>query len=112
MLARKSLKSRSKIPSAEPLVRPGSKLARVLTLMQRQKGATVEELATATGWQQHTVRGAIAGAVKKKLRLKVKVLMEGDRRAYAIDKLATGKRAAPAAKATTAKAIVPGPVTA
>ena len=38
-----------------------------LDLLNRPGGATVEELQAATGWQQHSVRGFLAGAVKKKL---------------------------------------------
>ncbi len=40
-----------------------------LDLLSRLEGATVEELQAATGWQQHSVRGFLAGAVKKKLGL-------------------------------------------
>jgi Protein of unknown function (DUF3489) len=40
-----------------------------LDLLSRKEGATVEELQVATGWQQHSVRGFLAGAVKKKLGL-------------------------------------------
>ena len=40
-----------------------------LDLLNRPEGTTVEELRAATGWQQHSVRGFLAGAVKKKLGL-------------------------------------------
>ena len=50
--------------------RAGSKQAQVIDLLQRPDGATVDELATAMG-QRHTVRGLIAGALKKKLGLDV-----------------------------------------
>ena len=40
-------------------------------MLRRAKGATVDEIAEALEWQSHTVRGAIAGALKKKLGLEV-----------------------------------------
>ena len=40
-----------------------------LDLLSRQEGATIEELQAATCWQQHSVRGFLAGAVKRKLGL-------------------------------------------
>jgi Protein of unknown function (DUF3489) len=36
-------------------------------MLKRPEGATVEQIAAATGWQKHTIRGAISGALKKKL---------------------------------------------
>jgi hypothetical protein len=40
-----------------------------LDLLDRREGATIEELEEATGWQKHSVRGFLAGAVRKKLGL-------------------------------------------
>lgn len=44
-----------------------TKYDRILTLLSRREGATVAEMMEATGWQQHSVRGFLAGTVKKKL---------------------------------------------
>ena len=46
--------------------RTGSKRAEVLELMRRPDGITLEEIMTLTGWQKHTVRGFISGALVKK----------------------------------------------
>jgi hypothetical protein len=39
----------------------------MIELLKRPEGATVEQIAEVTGWQKHTIRGAISGALKKKL---------------------------------------------
>jgi len=39
----------------------------MIDLLRRPEGATIEEIANATEWQSHTVRGAMSGALKKKL---------------------------------------------
>src|SRR3954464_2453586 len=49
----------------------GSKQAQVIGLLQRPEGATIDEMAAAMGWQRHTVRSLISGALKKKLGLQV-----------------------------------------
>ena len=43
----------------------------MIEMLKRPEGATVEQIAEATGWQHHTIRGAISGALKKKLGLTV-----------------------------------------
>ncbi len=40
-------------------------------MLQRPEGATIPQLAEVTGWQQHTVRGTLAGALKKRLGLAI-----------------------------------------
>ena len=51
--------------------RTGTKQALVVEMLRRSEGATVDQIMEATGWQRHTVRGAFAGAIKKKLGLAV-----------------------------------------
>lgn len=43
-----------------------TKLDRMTTLLAQKNGASLEELCKVTGWQAHSVRGALAGALKKK----------------------------------------------
>ena len=55
----------------KPRTRESSKQAEVIRMLQRPEGATIDQICTATGWQAHTVRGAFAGAFKKKLGLTI-----------------------------------------
>jgi Protein of unknown function (DUF3489) len=55
----------------KPTPRAGTKQAFMIEMLKRPEGATVEQIAAATGWQHHTIRGAISGALKKKLGLTV-----------------------------------------
>ncbi|MHA1152552.1 MAG: DUF3489 domain-containing protein [Alphaproteobacteria bacterium] len=52
-------------------VRLGTKQALLIDLLKRKKGATIEKIVAATGWQPHSVRGAISGTLKKRLGLMV-----------------------------------------
>lgn len=52
-------------------VRSGTKLAALVMALHRPQGATCLQLMLATGWQPHTVRGAISGMLRKKLSLNV-----------------------------------------
>lgn len=51
--------------------RKGSKQAQLIAMLRRAKGATIDEIVEALDWQAHTVRGAMAGALKKKLGLTI-----------------------------------------
>ena len=51
--------------------RSDSKQAKLIAMLKAAKGASIDEIVAAFGWQPHTVRGAIAGALKKKLGLEV-----------------------------------------
>ena len=50
---------------------PSGKLVDLLKLLRRKTGASIEDLTTATGWQAHSVRGAISGTLRKRLGLTV-----------------------------------------
>src|SRR5271165_908465 len=80
--AKSNLTSRAKLASAaanaklpaktppqadQPKIDRVTKRERVLTLLSRPEGASIEEMMQATDWQQHSVRGFLAGTVKKKL---------------------------------------------
>jgi len=51
--------------------RGDTKQAQLVAMLRRKQGATIAQIVAATGWQPHTVRGAFAGALKKKLGLTV-----------------------------------------
>ena len=67
----KAAKAGNAAPAGKPIPRAGTKQAQMIELLRRPEGATVEQIAAATGWQHHTIRGAISGALKKKLGLNV-----------------------------------------
>jgi Protein of unknown function (DUF3489) len=69
--AAKAAKPAKAVPADKPTPRAGTKQAKLIELLNRPEGATVEQIAKATGWQHHTIRGAISGALKKKLGFNV-----------------------------------------
>jgi len=79
------------LPEPEPqsdTKRP-SKQDAVIAMLRRPEGATVDEVASATGWQRHTVRGVFSGTLKKKLGLTLASAAEQRGRVYRIATLAS-----------------------
>jgi hypothetical protein len=58
--------------------RRGSKTAKILELLGRPDGVTLKELIKATGWQAHSVRGYLSGAIGKKMGTRVESSKSGD----------------------------------
>jgi DNA-binding MarR family transcriptional regulator len=67
----KTIATKPKAETSAPTARQGTKQALLISLLKRKTGATIEEIVAATGWQAHSVRGAISGTLKKKLGLAV-----------------------------------------
>jgi hypothetical protein len=65
--------------------RKGTKQETLIEMLRAEGGATIDEIVEATGWQPHTVRGAMSGALKKKLGLTItSEKVEGRGRTYMI----------------------------
>ena len=72
------------LPGPQSDTKGPSKQAAVIAMLQRPEGATVEEVASAMGWQGHTVRGLFSGTLKKKLGLALASATEERGRVYRI----------------------------
>jgi uncharacterized protein DUF3489 len=80
------VKMTSATQKPKPMARGKStKTAKILRLLQRPEGASLNELTQATKWQAHSVRGFLSGTVKRKMHLKLTTLKRPDgERAYRI----------------------------
>jgi hypothetical protein len=79
-------KRAAKTKDAASAPREGSKMAQVIALMQRKGGVTITEVMEKMGWQKHTVRGFVAGALKKAGYAVESFKPEGGERSYRINK--------------------------
>lgn len=67
--ARPSQHNTKAAPSHKP---PTTKLDALTAMLRSPKGATLEAMMNATGWQQHSIRGVLAGALKKQRKLVIR----------------------------------------
>jgi hypothetical protein len=64
-----NVRKREVLPEKHSGAEPVTKHAQLLQLLNRPEGASIEDMVQATEWQQHSVRGFLAGTVKKKMGL-------------------------------------------
>jgi len=91
--------SSAKLPSAVRAAKPsqqsaddletkkacaGTKQARVIAMLQSPTGTTIAAIMKTTGWQQHSVRGFLAGVVRRRLKLKLTSNKVNGNRTYQI----------------------------
>lgn len=80
--------------SATATARSGTKQACAIEMLRSKDGASISALMETTGWQQHSVRGFLAGVVRKRLKLNLVSAVDAGVRTYRI----TGEPAAPPSK--------------
>jgi Protein of unknown function (DUF3489) len=80
----------------------GSKQARVIEMLRSPTGMTIAAMMKETGWQQHSVRGFLAGVVRKKLKLKLNSKKIDGSRVYRVDGADSAKQSGRKSKSRTA----------
>src|SRR5260221_7701025 len=83
---------------------PGSKQPRVIAMLQSPAGGTIAAMMQATGWQQHSVRGFLAGVVRKRLKLKLGSKKVDGTRVYRVASGDSGKPGAGRSKRQSSSA--------
>jgi hypothetical protein len=94
--ARKTSPARRPGGTAKPeaAARLATKQARAIEMLRSKEGASLAALMEVTGWQQHSVRGFLAGIVRKRLKLHLVSAVDAGARTYRI----SGKPTAPTSK--------------
>jgi hypothetical protein len=82
--SRPASRERQVAASSKPRAKPDTKHARIIAMLRAPAGATVARMTIATDWQQHSVRGFLAGIVRKKLRLNLVSELTDKGRVYRI----------------------------
>ncbi len=79
-----------KSATTQPPAKQQSKQSQLIELLKKKTGTTIEEMMVLTGWQAHTVRGIISGAIKKRLGLNVvSIVGASGTRTYRITEIKT-----------------------
>ena len=99
-IAKPASRKRPAPASSKPAPGPDTKHARIIAMLRMPAGATIAAIMTATDWQQHSVRGFLAGVVRKKLGLNLVSEQTDKGRVY---RIRDGK-ASPAAAGRTKQA--------
>jgi Protein of unknown function (DUF3489) len=81
--------------SKQRTANPASKQSRIIAMLQSPTGATIAAMMKTTGWQQHSVRGFLAGVVRKRLKLRLSSKKVDGNRVY---KVSGGNSTKPASR--------------
>ena len=82
--ARSASRKRRAASPSKPSAKSGTKQTRIIAMLQSPAGATIARMTSATDWQPHSVRGFLAGVVRKKLRLNLVSELTDKGRVYRI----------------------------
>ena len=87
--------------SKTKVTRQSTKKSRIIAMLQSPSGASIAGMMKASGWLQHSVRGFLAGVVRRRLKLKLMSKVVGDKRVYHIVAGKAGKTKRVSATAAT-----------